>query len=91
MTDKELKELAKKVSMAIKLENPKARYVCFFFAGESSNDMLQSSVTTHSTPVDWIAAIDALLDGLEEEGIPRDVVLASFLKNGPIRGEKERY
>lgn len=91
MTDEELKELASKVGMVIKLENPEARYVCFFYAGQSSNDTLQSSVAIHSTPVDWIAAIDSLLDILEEEGIPRDGVLASFLKNGPFGGEKESY
>lgn len=90
MTDKELKELAKKVDMAIKLENPKARYACFFYAGQSSNDTLQSCVTIHSTPVDMIAAIDSLLDALEEEGIKRDGILTSFLKHGPIGGDRER-
>lgn len=90
MTDKELKELANKVDMAIRLENPKARYVCFFYAGQSSNDTLKSTVTIHSTPVDMIAAIDSLLDALEEEGIQRDGILTSFLKNGPIGGDRER-
>ena len=85
MTDEELKELANKVGMAIKLENPKARYACFFFAGELSEDeTLRTSTTVKSSPMDWLAAIDALLGALEEEGIPRDGVLASFLKNGPI-------
>ena len=90
MTDDELKELAKKVDMAIRLENPKARYVCFFYTGQSSNDTLHSTVTIHSTPVDMIAAIDSLLDALEEEGIQRDGILTSFLKNGPIGGDRER-
>lgn len=92
MTDEELKELASKVGMAIKLENPKARYACFFFAGESSEDKtLQSSVAIHSTPEDWIAAIDSLLDDLEEEGIPRDAVLADMLKQGSIGKKAERW
>ena len=91
MTDKELNELANKVSMAIKLENPKARYVCFFYAGQSSSDTLQSSVAIHSTTVDWIAAIDSLLDALEEEGLKRDAVLMGMLKQGPIGGKVERW
>lgn len=91
MTDEELEELASKVGMAIKLENPKARYACFFFAGESSNNMLQSSATIHSTPVDWIAAIDALLYDLEEAGLKRDAVLMGMLKNGPIGEKAERW
>ena len=91
MTDEEIKELANKVGMAIKLENPKARYACFFFAGESSNDTLKSSVTIHSTPVDWLAVIDALLVDLEEEGLKRDAVLMGMLKQGPISREAERW
>lgn len=91
MTDEELKELASKVGMAIKLENPKARYACFFFAGEWSNDMLKSSATIHSTHVDWIAVIDALLDELEEAGLKRDAVLMGMLKKGSIGEKAERW
>lgn len=92
MTDEELKTLANKVGMAIKLENPKARYACFFFAGESSkDDMLRTSATVKSSPMDWIAVIDHLLGDLEEEGVPRDAVLAGMLKQGPIGGKKERW
>jgi len=92
MTDEELKELASKVGMTIKLENPKARYACFFFAGESSEDKtLRTSATVKSSPMDWIAAIDALLDDLEEEGLKRDAVLTGMLKQGPIGREAERW
>lgn len=92
MTDEELKELARKVGMAIKLENPKARYVCFFFAGESSEDKtLRTSSTVKSSPMDWIAVIDALLNDLEEEGIKRDAVLTGMLKQGSICEEAERW
>ncbi len=92
MTDEELKELANKVGMAIKLENPKARYVCFFFAGESSEDeTLRTSVTVKSSPMEWLAVIDALLDDLEEEGLKRDAVLMGMLKQGPIGGKAERW
>ena len=92
MTEEELKELASKVGMAIKLENPKARYACFFFASESSEDKtLRTSATVKSSPMDWIAVIDALLDDLEEEGINRDAVLIGMLKQGPIGGKAERW
>ena len=92
MTDEELKELANKVGMAIKLENPKARYACFFFAGESSEDKtLRTSATVKSSPMDWLAVIDALLDDLEEEGLSRDAVLTGILKKGPIGGKVERW
>ena len=92
MTDEELKELASKVGMAIKLENPKARYACFFFAGESSEDKtLRTSATVKSSPMDWIAVIDALLLDLEEEGINRDAVLTGMLKQGTIGGKTERW
>lgn len=92
MTDEELKELASKVGMAIKLENPKARYACFFFAGESSEDKtLRTSATVKSSPMDWIAVIDALLLDLEEEGINRDAVLTGMLKQGSIGGKVESW
>lgn len=92
MTDEELKQLADKVGMAIKLENPKARFACFFFAGESSEDeMLQSTVTVKATPVDMFTAIDSLLDNLEKSGVSRDAVLMNLLKKGPIQKEKERW
>ena len=92
MTDEELKELANKVGMAIKLENPKARYACFFFAGESSEDeTLRTSATVKSSPMDWLAVIDALLDDLEEKGFKRDAVLMGMLKQGPIGGKAERW
>lgn len=91
MTDDELRQLTDKVGIAIRLENPKARYACFFFAGESSKDeMISSSVTVKATPMDMLAAIDGLLDALEEEGLSRDGILTSFLKNGPIEGDRER-
>ena len=91
MTDEELKELASKVGMAIKLENPKARYVCFFFAGESSEDKtLRTSATVKSSPMDWIAVIDALLLDLEEEGLNRDAVLTGMLKQGSIGKKTEQ-
>ena len=92
MTDEELKELASKVGIAIKLENPKARYACFFFAGESSKGKtFRTSATVKSSPMDWSAVIDALLDDLEEEGIKRDAVLIGMLKQGPIGGKAERW
>ena len=92
MTDEELKELANKVGMAIKLENPKARYACFFFAGESSEDKtLRTSATVKSSPMDWLAVIDALLDDLEKQGLKRDAVLIGMLKEGPISGKAERW
>ena len=92
MTDEELKELASKVGMAIKLENPKARYACFFFAGESSEDKtLRTSATVKSSPMDWIAVIDALLLDLEEEGLNRDAVLTGMLKQGSIGKKAEHW
>ena len=78
--------------MAIKLESPKARYACFFFAGESSEDKtLRTSATVKSSPMDWIAVIDALLLDLEEEGINRDAVLTGMLKQGTIGGKTESW
>ena len=92
MTDEELKELASKVGMAIKLENPKARYACFFFAGGPSEDKtLRTSSTIKSSPMDWIAVINALLDDLEEVGIKRDAVLTEMLKQGSITRKTERW
>lgn len=92
MTDEELKQLATKVGMAIKLENPNARYVCFFFAGESSkDDTLRTSATVKAKPMDWLAAIDSLLEDLEETGVSRDAVLAGLLKQGSIGEKKERW
>lgn len=92
MTDEELRELASKVGMAIKLENPKARYACFFFAGESSEDKtLRTGATLRSSPMDWIAVIDALLDDLEEAGLKRDAILIDMLKKGPIGEKAERW
>ena len=92
MTDEELKELASKVGMAIKLENPKARYACFFFAGESSEDKtLRTSATVKSSPMDWIAVIDALLLDLEEEGLNRDAVLTGMLKQNSINKKTKHW
>lgn len=92
MTDEELRQLADKVGMAIKLENPKARYACYFFTGKSSEDeTLRSSVTVKATPIDMLAAIDSLLGKLEEMGVSRDGTLMNLLKKGPLDGEKERW
>lgn len=92
MTDEELKDLSNKVGTAIRLENPKARFVCFFFAGRSSeDDTLRTSAAVKATPVDWIAAIDQLLDDLEEAGVSRDAVLTGMLKQGSIGEKKERW
>jgi len=92
MTDEELRQLTDKVGIAIKLENPKARYACFFFAGESSEDEeLRSSATVKATPMDMLAAIDGLLNDLEESGVSRDTVLMNLLKKGPVQKEKERW
>lgn len=91
MTYEELKQLADKVGIAIKLENPKARYACYFFAGESSEDeKLTSSATVRATPVDMIAAIDSLLDSLEESGVSKDAILMGFLKKGSLAEQKEK-
>lgn len=92
MTGEEIRQLADKVGIAIKLENPKARYACFFFADESSEDeTLQTTATVKATPMDMLAAIDSLLGNLEETGVPRDGILMNLLKKGPIQGEKERW
>lgn len=92
MTDKELKQLADKVGMAIRLENPKARYACFFFAGESSEDeMLRTSATVKATPMDMLAAIDGLLNNLEEMGVSKDGILTGFLKKGSLAEQKESW
>lgn len=88
MTDEELKTLVDKVDIAIKLENPKARYACYFFAGESSkDDKLRTSAAVKATPVDMLAAIDGLLNDLEKAGVSRNVVLINLLSNGPIQKE----
>lgn len=92
MTDKELKELSDKVSMAIKLENPEARFIVFLYADGEDRETLQSTCTASCTIADQLAAIDSLLSSLEEnDGIDRAKLLGSILAHGPATISKEEF
>lgn len=92
MTDKELMELSNKVRLAIKLENPDARFIVFLFAGGEEEETLHQTVVASCGVQEQIAVIDSILSHLEEEeGIDRAKLLGSMITHGSATIHKEKF
>lgn len=81
MTDEELKNVAKKIGPAIRLENPKVEYICFLSYGEDPKRKMLQTITTHATEESMVAAIIALKGMLEARGFDMKGMLAAIARD----------